>query len=82
MTDQFVIYNPVKLHFGKQVVEKLGKAASSLGKKALLVYGKGSVKRNGAYDDAVASLRKAGIDIVEYQGVKPNPIVEDVDKAA
>ncbi len=82
MTDQFVIYNPVKLHFGKQVVEKLGKAASSLGKKALLVYGKGSVKRNGAYDDTVESLRKAGVEIVEYQGIKPNPIVEDVDKAA
>ncbi len=82
MTDQFVIYNPVKLHFGRQVVEKIGKSASPLGKKALLVYGKGSVKRNGAYDDTVASLRKAGIDIVEYQGIKPNPVVEDVDKAA
>ncbi len=82
MRDQFVIYNPVKLHFGKQVVGKLGKAASSIGSKALLIYGKGSVKRNGAYDDAVNSLKSKGIEIVEYHGIKPNPVVEDVDKAA
>jgi len=82
MTERFVIYNPVKLHFGKQVVDKIGKAAATYGKKALLVYGKGSVKRNGAYDDTVESLRQAGVQIIEYPGIKPNPIVEDVDKAA
>ena len=80
--ENFVIYNPVKVHFGKDVVQKLGKAASPLGKKALLVYGKGSVKRNGAYDQTMAALRDGGVEIIEFDGIKSNPIIEDVDKAA
>ncbi len=80
--ENFVIYNPVKVHFGKDVVQKLGKAASPLGKKALLVYGKGSVKRNGAYDQTVSALREAGVEMVEFNGIKSNPVIEDVDKAA
>ncbi len=80
--ENFVIYNPVKVHFGKDVVSKLGKAATPLGKKALLVYGKGSVKRNGAYDQTVAALREGGVEIVEFDGIKSNPVIEDVDKAA
>ncbi len=80
--ENFVIYNPVKLHFGKDVVEKLGKNAARLGKKALLVYGKGSVKKNGAYQHTLSSLQKAGIEVVEYDGIKSNPVIEDVDKAS
>ncbi len=76
------MYNPVKLHFGKGVVEKTGKSASEYGKKALLVYGRGSVKHNGAYDDTAGSLNEAGIEIVEYTGIRPNPVVEDADRAA
>ncbi|MFP4064854.1 MAG: iron-containing alcohol dehydrogenase [Bacteroidales bacterium] len=80
--ENFVIYNPVKVHFGKDVVSKLGEAAIPLGKKALLVYGKGSVKRNGAYDQTVSSLSEGGVEIVEFDGIKSNPVIEDVDKAA
>lgn len=80
--ENFVIYNPVKLHFGNGVVDKLGNAANSFGKKAMLVYGKGSVKTNGSYDQTVNSLRSAGISIIEYSGIQPNPVVEDVDEAA
>ncbi len=80
--ENFVIYNPVKLHFGKDVVHKLGDAASAIGKKALLVYGGGSVKANGAYDQTVKSLKEAGVELVEYNGIRSNPIIEDVDKAA
>ncbi len=80
--ENFVIHNPVKLHFGKGVLNNLGKAAKASGKKALLMYGKGSVKNNGAYEQVVGALREAGINFVEYFGIKPNPTVEDVDKAA
>ncbi len=76
------MYNPVKLHFGKGVTQKLGKAASGYGKKALLVYGKGSVKKSGEYDQVIKSLTGAGIEVFEYPGIKPNPVVEDVEKAA
>jgi alcohol dehydrogenase YqhD (iron-dependent ADH family) len=80
--ENFIAYNPVKLHFGKDVVQGLGEAAASLGKKALLVYGKGSVLRNGSYDDTVQQLRKNGVGIIEYSGIKPNPVVDSVDEAA
>ena len=80
--ENFVLYNPVKLHFGRGVVDSLGFAATTLGKKALLVYGKGSVKKNGAYHDTLESLKTAGIEVVEYDGIKSNPVIEDVDQAA
>lgn len=80
--ENFVAYNPVQLHFGKESVNDLGEAAASLGKKALLVYGKGSVLRNGSYDDTLKQLKGSGIDIIEYSGIKPNPVVDAVDEAA
>ena len=78
----FIAYNPVKLHFGKNVVRDLGTAAAALGKKALLVYGGGSVLRNGSYNDTVKQLKSNGIGIVEFKGIKPNPRVEEVMEAA
>jgi len=78
----FLAYNPVKLHFGKNVVEDLGSSAASLGKKALLVYGGGSVLRNGSYHDTLKQLQMQGIEMTEYNGIKPNPRVEDVNEAA
>jgi len=78
----FIAFNPVKLHFGKDVVNDLGNAAAALGKKALLVYGGGSVLRNGSYQDTLDQLLSQGIDITEFNGIKPNPRVEDVMEAA
>ena len=78
----FLAFNPVKLHFGKNVVKDLGTSAAALGKKALLVYGGGSVLRNGSYEDTLEQLKVNGIDITEFNGIKPNPRVEDVMEAA
>lgn len=80
--ENFIAYNPTRLHFGKGVVHELGTAAKSLGKKALLVYGKGSVLRNGSYDDTLRQLQENNISVVEFNGIKPNPVVTDVDEAA
>jgi len=80
--ENFIAYNPTRLHFGKGVVNDLGTAAKALGKKALLVYGKGSVLRNGSYNDTVSQLQASNIAIVEFNGIKPNPVVTDVDEAA
>lgn len=80
--ENFVAYNPTKLHFGKGVVSGLGKEASGLGQRALLVYGQGSVMRNGSYRDTRDQLEEAGIEIIEFSGIRPNPIIEDVDAAA
>ncbi len=80
--ENFTAYNPTKLHFGKGVAENIGKSAKKYGSKVLLVYGKGSVKKYGYYDVVVNSLRQEGLEIFEYSGIKPNPVVEDVEKAA
>jgi alcohol dehydrogenase YqhD (iron-dependent ADH family) len=80
--ENFEYYNPTRLYFGKAVVNKLGLDAGSLGKRALLVYGKGSIKTNGIYDQVTDQLRKAGISRVEYAGIRPNPVIQDVDAAA
>ncbi len=80
--ENFILYNPVKLHFGKGALDKLGSEASSTGKKALLVYGKGSVKKNGSYHETVAKLNEASIKIIEYNGIKANPVIEDIEAAA
>ena len=77
----FTINNPTILHFGKDVLKDLSKAANEFGKKILLMYGKGSVIRNGYYQSVVDILRKENFTITEYSGIKPNPIVEDVEKA-
>ncbi len=79
--ENFIAYNPVRLHFGRGVVNNLGIAATSLGKKALLVYGKGSVRKNGSYQDTKGQLKAHNIGIVEFSGIKPNPVVNDVNDA-
>ncbi|MBC34593.1 MAG: NADH-dependent alcohol dehydrogenase [Bacteroidetes bacterium] len=80
--ENFIAYNPTKLHFGKGVMDQLGKAIQEYGKKVLLIYGGGSIKRNGIYDKAVEQLKSIGVEVFEYSGIKPNPIIEDVDEAA
>ena len=77
--ETFIAHNPTKVHFGKDIVSELGEVATNLGKKALLLYGRGSVLRNGSYQDTKDQLDKAGIEVVEFSGIKPNPVVEDVD---
>ena len=77
----FTAYNPTRLHFGEGAINKLGKVTQLYGKKALLLYGKGSAVRFGYYDQVVNQLKSSGIQLVEYSGIKPNPIIEDVREA-
>ena len=79
--ENFSAFIPTDLRFGKGCTEEIGIIARQYGKKALLVYGKGSVKKNGAYDTVINSLKSAGISIVEYGGIKSNPVVDDVRNA-
>ena len=80
--ENFTAYNPTKLHFGKGVTDKLGETVLEYGKKVLLIYGKGSVQRNGTYDKIIKQLHSINADIVEYSGIKSNPLVDDVSEAA
>jgi len=78
----FIAYIPTQLHFGKGVIKGLPEAALPFGKKVLLMYGKGSVLKNGSYNNTIEQLKIAGMEIFEYDGIKSNPVVEDVDAAA
>ncbi len=80
--EKFTIYNPTRLHFGEGVVNKLGESVRKYGQKVLLVYGRGSVKKYGYYDQVKEQLALSGLDIVEYEGIKPNPVIEDVRRAS
>lgn len=80
--ENFTAYNPTALHFGKDVLKDLGSVVASYGRKVLLVYGKGSVKENGLYQEVMRQMTNLKIEVYEYSGIRPNPIVEDVDAAA
>jgi alcohol dehydrogenase YqhD (iron-dependent ADH family) len=74
-TMQFEFQNPTRLIFGAGTLSRLGGVAGEYGNRALLVTEGGSVKRNGTFDRAVASLKNAGVSVVECSGVEPNPRV-------
>jgi len=80
--ENFVFHNPTKLIFGKGTISKIGEEIKSFGiKKVLMLYGGGSIKRNGVYDQVVDSLKRNGIEWVEVSGVKPNPVLSKVHEA-
>ncbi|XRD24408.1 iron-containing alcohol dehydrogenase [Lysinibacillus fusiformis] len=74
--DSFTFFNPVKLHFGEDALEKLPKELEQYGKKVLVVYGGGSIKTNGVYNAVIDKLQQADKTIFELSGVEPNPRVE------
>lgn len=78
--DNFTFLNPTKLIFGKGQLEQLKKEVPRYGKKVLLVYGGGSIKRNGLYDDVVTTLKEIGAQVSELAGVEPNPRLSTVHK--
>ena len=78
MLGNFIYSNPTKLYFGDEAQKNLVAALSGFGKKVLLTYGGGSIKRNGIYDDVMAALHEAGKEVVELPGVMPNPTLAKV----
>lgn len=68
------------IYFGKGQISKLGDNISSIGKKILLVYGGGSIKKSGLYDQVISQLDRAGVKVYELSGVEPNPRIESVRK--
>jgi len=74
----FVFHNPTRIIFGSGQIARVGGEVKKWGKKVLLVYGQGSIKKNGIYDKVTSSLREAGITVIEYPGVKSNPVLSHV----
>lgn len=80
MLGNFIYSNPTKIYFGDEAQKNLVDALSGFGKKVLLTYGGGSIKRNGVYSDVIAALNVAGKEVVELQGVMSNPTVEKLEE--
>ena len=75
---QYSYYNPTAIQFGKGQINKIGNFISKE-QKVLVVYGGGSIKKNGVYEQVVSALD--GYTWFEFSGVEPNPSVETLDKA-
>ncbi|MCC5804471.1 MULTISPECIES: iron-containing alcohol dehydrogenase [Rossellomorea] len=76
--NDFTFYNPTKLIFGKGQVEQLKELVPQYGKKVLVVYGGGSIKRNGLYDQVMSVLKGIDSEVFELSGVEPNPRLSTV----
>ncbi|MFA7382369.1 MAG: iron-containing alcohol dehydrogenase [Desulfurivibrionaceae bacterium] len=76
----FVFHNPTRIIFGRGVLAQAGDEAATLGTRALLVSGKGSLKKLAVYQNVFQSLRQAGIEVIEHAGVQPNPILSHVQQ--
>ncbi len=76
MIGNFTYCNPTKLYFGKDALNGLNEELPKYGKNVLLVYGGGSVKKNGIYDKVLAALKANGKTVFEDGGVMPNPTSE------
>jgi len=75
----FTFNTPTKVFFGVGRIKEIGsEIKKSNVKKVLLVAGGGSIKKNGVYDNVIASLQEQGIDWVELWGVVPNPVLSKV----
>ena len=80
MLGNFTYSNPTRLHFGPDALDSLAGELTHYGKKVQLIYGGGSIKKNGIYDQVVAILKAAGKEIYEDAGVMPNPTVEKLNE--
>ncbi|MER3114341.1 iron-containing alcohol dehydrogenase [Bacillus altitudinis] len=78
--ENFIYYNPTKLMFGKGQLDGLKSELARYGKRVLLVYGGGSIKKNGLYDKVISALNEAEADVFELSGVEPNPRLTTVQK--
>ena len=78
--NEFTFYNPVRLYFGKGQIAQLENELPKYGDKVLVVYGGGSIKRNGVYDDVMSILNKLNMKVFELAGVEPNPRVSTARK--
>ncbi len=76
----FSYHSPTKILFGKDTELEVGKEVINYGKKILLHYGGGSIKKIGLYDRVIDSLKKEGIEYIELGGVQPNPRLSLVRK--
>lgn len=80
MLGNFSYCNATKLYFGDDSLKYLNDELPKYGKNVQLIYGGGSIKKNGIYDAVVGILKANGKNIIEDAGVMPNPTVEKLNE--
>ena len=78
----FIFHNPTKIIFGNRTSDQIGSISEPQGKRALLVYGKESIKKSGLYHKIIKQLEAQDIKVIEHAGVKSNPSLEHARKGA
>lgn len=76
MLGNFTYSNPTKLYFGDKALENLKTELNNYGQNIILVYGGGSIKKNGIYQQVIDILKECNKTVFEDPGVMPNPTVE------
>lgn len=77
------IYNvPTKVYFGENQLQNLGEELLKFGKRVLLTYGGGSIKKIGLYDKVIAEINNSNLEYFELSGIEPNPRITSVNKGA
>lgn len=76
MLGNFSFCNPTKLYFGDESLNYLNTELPKYGENVVLIYGGGSIKKNGIYDDVIRILNENGKNVAEIPGVMPNPTVD------
>ena len=81
--DNFTYRYPVRQHFGKGCAEgAIREEMKHVGRRVMLAYGGGSLRRTGLYDKIVCWLRDSGKTVVDFGGIMPNPIYAKVQEGA
>ncbi len=80
--NDFIFHNADKVYFGKNQLHNLPQELAVFGKKVLMVYGGGSIKRSGLYDAVRKLLEDNGLQMFELPGVEPNPRHTTVNRGA
>lgn len=80
--NNFIYDIPVKVYFGENQLSHLGEELSKYGKRVLLTYGGGSIKKIGLYDAVVKEIKDAGLELFELSGIAPNPRIDSVREGA
>ena len=76
MLGNFSYKNATKLYFGEDSLKYLNDELPKYGKNVVLIYGGGSIKKNGIYDSVIEILKANGKNVFEDAGVMPNPTVD------
>ncbi|MEY2799084.1 MAG: hypothetical protein RI934_72 [Bacteroidota bacterium] len=79
--ENFTHYNPTKILFGKNEIEKVAVECLPYGQTAIILLGKGSAKKHGIYARLISLLNMHQIKFITYEGIKSNPTYQDADEA-